>query len=207
MSQAGQDATAAAPQGRREEKSAAMRTRICAAAVKRLAANGYHGTSIKQVVDAAGVSLGALQHHFPAKEDLMEATGAYLLARSVKWFTRVKKNLEQDPDAFGEVIRRSWAEQFTTAEYGALLEILTAARTDKALRKRIAPLLDDWRSAIEDELADLLTPVARDADELAAILAIGRCMMTGLLVHDGLIGDKTQMAKVLDQWVEMVQRR
>ncbi|MEO1136653.1 MAG: TetR/AcrR family transcriptional regulator, partial [Pseudomonadota bacterium] len=169
-----------------------MRLRICKAAARRLSAVGYHRMSIKQVVDAASVSPGALQHHFPSKDDLVTATAEYLLARSVKWFQRTKKALEKDRSAFGEVIRRSWSEQFTTPDYGALLEILIAARTDKTLRKRIAPKLEAWREAIEAELRDLLTPIAKDADELNAILTIGRCMMTGLLVHDGVIGDETR---------------
>jgi len=194
---------AAAP-SRQQEKSAAMRLRICKAAAKRLAASGYHGTSIKLVVDGAGVSLGALQHHFPTKYDLVEATAEYLLARSIKWFARIKTELEKDRGAFGEVMRRSWEEQFRTPDYGALLEILVAARSDPKLRKRVAPKLEDWRDGIEAELSDLLTPIAKDADELAAFLAIGRCMMTGLLVHDGLIGDETHMRNVIDAWVGLV---
>ena len=47
------------PSARQQEKSAQMRRRICEGAVSCLSARGYHGTSIKQVVDAAGVSLGA----------------------------------------------------------------------------------------------------------------------------------------------------
>lgn len=181
-----------------------MRLRICKAAARRLSVAGYHGTSIKHVVDAAGVSPGALQHHFPTREDLIEATAEYLLARSIRWFQRVKTVLEKDRSAFGEVTRRSWAEQFRTPDYGALLEILVAARTDATLRRRVAPKLEDWRDGIEAEMRDLLTPIAKDAGELNAILTIGRCMMTGLLVHDGLIGDEKQLRGVIDAWVGLV---
>lgn len=180
-----------------------MRRRICEGAVSCLSERGYHGASIKQVVDAAGVSLGALQHHFPSKDDLVEATAEYLLTRSVKWFQRAKLNIDKDKDAFGGMIRRSWREQFTTEEYGALLEILVAARTNAALQKRIAPKLDDWRVKIERELRDLLPANNADADRLEAILTIGRCMMTGLLVHDGLLGDDKRMRNVVDAWVSI----
>jgi len=191
------------PSVRQQEKSADMRLRICEGAVSCLSARGYHGASIKQVVGAAGVSLGALQHHFPSKDDLVEATAEYLLTRSVKWFQRAKLNIDKDKDAFGAMIRRSWREQFTTEEYGALLEILMAARTNDALRKRIAPKLDDWRKTIELELRDLLPANNADAGRLEAILTIGRCMMTGLLVHDGLLGDEERMRNVIDAWVHI----
>ncbi|WDI31700.1 TetR/AcrR family transcriptional regulator [Hyphococcus flavus] len=180
-----------------------MRRRICEGAVSCLSTRGYHGTSIKQVVNAAGVSLGALQHHFPAKDDLVEATAEFLLSRSVKWFQRAKHNIDQDKNAFGDMIRRSWREQFTTDEYGALLEILVAARTNATLRHRIAPKLDSWRRDIEAELRDLLPVNDNNAEALEAILTIGRCMMTGLLVHDGLIGDTKHMRKVIDAWIDL----
>ncbi len=198
-----QDKSTAAPAGKREEKSAAMRRRICEAATECFAARGYHRSSIKQVVDAAGVSLGALQHHFPSKDDLVEATATHLLGRSVKWFQRAKLNIAQDKNAFGDMIRQSWREQFTTDEYAALLEILVAARTDEDLRARVAPRLDDWRRAIEAELRDLVPGGDDGAGELEAVLTIGRCMMTGLLVHDGLIGDAGHMRKVIDAWVRL----
>ncbi len=189
---------------RQEQKSEATRRRICEGAARCLFANGYHRTSIKQIADHAGVSQGALQHHFPSKDDLVEATAAFLLTRSLKWFALVKLELAKDHSAFGDVIRRSWREQFTTDEYGALLEIMTAARTDDNLRARIAPKLDGWRTAIEAELRDILHPFAGNAENLTALLNISLCMMTGLLVHEGLLGDEQRMNMMLEQWISLV---
>ncbi len=44
---------------------------IRAAAVDLFARQGYEVTSVRQVVEAAGVTKGALYHHFKAKEDLL----------------------------------------------------------------------------------------------------------------------------------------
>ncbi len=178
-----------------------MRRRICAAATARLSRAGFHRMTISDVVNAAGVSTGALQHHFPTKRALVVAVADYLLARSVRWFARAKA--EPESGAFGTMIRRSWREQFTTDDYGALLEILVAARTDKALRAKIAPALESWRGAIEKELKALL-PDARDAAYLETVLTISRCMMTGLLVHDSLLGDERRMERVIDRWIGIV---
>ncbi len=180
-----------------------MRRRICEAAASQLSEAGYHRTSIITVVKRAGISLGALQHHFPAKLDLVIATAEYLLNRSVKWFARAKTELKRGKSRFGQVIRRSWREQFQTEEYGALLEILVAARTDEKLRARLAPALKNWRDAIDAELAGLL-PDDIGRYELEAILTISRCMMTGLLVHDGLLDDDLRMSSVIGVWLDIV---
>ena len=209
MSQSGQDQKqplhpAIQSLSRQQEKSRAMRRRICEGAARCLFANGYHRTSIKQIADHAGVSQGALQHHFPSKDDLVEATAEFLLSRSLKWFAMIKLELAKDGSAFGDVIRRSWREQFITDEYGALLEIMTAARTDENLRARIAPKLDDWRIAIERELREILHPFAGNVESLSGLLNISLCMMTGLLVHEGLLGDEKRMSMMLEQWISLV---
>ena len=65
--------------GKQEAKSLAARDRICRAAADCLAELGYADTSINRVVERAGVSKGALQHHYRSKEDLMAATASWLL--------------------------------------------------------------------------------------------------------------------------------
>ncbi|MBI1392129.1 MAG: TetR family transcriptional regulator [Alphaproteobacteria bacterium] len=183
--------------GKQATKSAAMRRRICEAAVARLAAEGYHRTSIAKVVAASGVSTGALQHHFPTKLDLTAAVAEFLLARSVRYFARI--NAETEGAGLGQALQRSWIDQFKTTDYEALLQILVAARTDPDLKARVAPALEGWRAAMERELA-ALHPEGATRREVETTLTISRAMMTGLLVHDDLIGDDRRVAHVLDAW-------
>ncbi|MBY0422251.1 MAG: TetR/AcrR family transcriptional regulator; helix-turn-helix transcriptional regulator [Parvularculaceae bacterium] len=180
-----------------------MRVRLCEAAARRLAAAGYHRTSIQQVVEEAGASPGALLHHFPSKEDLIAATAAHLLTRSVKWFARAKADLGSRR-GFAAVIRRSWKEQFQSPEYAALLEILLAARTEPTLAARLEPLLEAWRADVEAELTDLL-PSDLKRRQLDAILTISRCLMTGLVVQDSLAGDRQRMEASIDAWLELLE--
>lgn len=182
-----------------------MRARLCDAATRRLAASGYHRTSIQQVVEEAGASPGALLHHFPSKEDLIAATAAHLLRRSVKWFARAKADLGSR-QGFAAVIRRSWKEQFQSPEYAALLEILVAARTEPTLSARLEPLLEAWRADVEAELIDLL-PTDMKRRQLDAVLTISRCLMTGLVVQDSLARDPTSMERSIDAWLELVEPR
>ncbi len=183
-----------------------MRRRVCEAATAHLAEFGYYRTSVGKIAERAGVSQGALQHHYPAKDDLVAAVVCYLLTRSLKWFSIARIDLARGPDAFAEVVRRSWREQFCSDDYGALLEILTACRTDSALLSRITPMLKDWRDAIDRELAELLPSTQRSAKELDAVLSISRAMMTGLLVHDHLLRNEAHIDFVIDQWIELAQR-
>jgi AcrR family transcriptional regulator len=58
---------------KRVEQGQATRSALIDVATELFAANGYEATAIPAVLDAAGVSRGALYHHFASKEALFEA--------------------------------------------------------------------------------------------------------------------------------------
>lgn len=190
--------------GRQAAKSAEMRRRICEAAVACLAAEGYHRTSIGKVVARSGVSTGALQHHFPSKLDLTAAVTDFLLSRSVRFFA--KMNADDPQQGLGAALRRSWSEQFRSTDYEALLQILVAARTDPDLKAHVAPALEAWRASMEAKLA-ALHPEGATRREVETTLTISRALMTGLLVHDGLIGDDRRIDHVLAAWGRIADAR
>lgn len=204
-----QELSAADPNARPQTKGEATKQRICAAAAGAIAADGYHRTSLTNVVQRAGVSIGALQHHFPTKEDLVVATAEYLLGRSIKWFARAKADLDEkearDWGAFAELALRSWREQIVTPEYGALLEIFVAARTDNSLLKRMNSALVNWDLAIDKEVRAIF-PEEGDAHRISVALTMSRAMMTGLLVHDALLRDERRLDAALKEWTDILKR-
>jgi AcrR family transcriptional regulator len=58
----------------RDEQARATRDRLVAIARQLFAEHGYEGTSLDQVQRRAGLSRGALYHHFSSKHALFEAT-------------------------------------------------------------------------------------------------------------------------------------
>ena len=62
-----------AAEGKRAAQGRATRGQLIEVATRLFAEHGYEGTSIEAVLSAAGVSRGALYHHFAGKEALFEA--------------------------------------------------------------------------------------------------------------------------------------
>ena len=54
----------------REEKSERSRQHILDAALRLFAHHGYRATSVREIADAAGVSIGNVYHHFDDKESI-----------------------------------------------------------------------------------------------------------------------------------------
>ena len=73
---------------KRVEQGQATRAALIEVATELFATNGYDGTAIPAVLDAAGVSRGALYHHFESKEALFDAVLQAVEARATLKVTR-----------------------------------------------------------------------------------------------------------------------
>jgi len=189
--------------GKQEQKSERARRTICKATVDCLAELGYAETSINRVVERAGVSKGALQHHFPSKEDLMTATAGYLLERPLK---HADLNLK---DASKQDVRTRvldvWDRLTNTSAYLALLEILIAARTDKVLYARIATNLNEWIHDVDEHFLPFYGELAKtDRDDLMLLMTANRCLMRGLLIEEQYGLTKARQRQVLERWLDLV---
>jgi len=75
----------------RVEQGQATRAALIDVATELFATNGYEATAIPAVLDAAGVSRGALYHHFNSKEALFEAVLQAVEAQATLKVTRAAR--------------------------------------------------------------------------------------------------------------------
>ena len=73
---------------RKAEQSDATRSALLVAARRLFTEHGYAATSTNEIVERAGVTRGALYHHFPAKYDLFRAVFEQLEAELVDQVAR-----------------------------------------------------------------------------------------------------------------------
>ncbi len=83
-----------------------MAAHVARTAARLFAAHGYDATSVREVVEAAGVTKPTLYYHFGSKQGLAEA----LLTRPMTEFVaRLRALVESGPEP-GELLRRTFAE-------------------------------------------------------------------------------------------------
>ena len=125
------------------ERSEAMRTRLAAAAYESIAEAGLNGLRLRAVATAAGVSQGALLHHFPDKNALTLAAieHALRLARedSSNW-------LATDAPGPSALLRAMLAEFrgfFYSDRFWVAMGITMEAAKDSGLKVTVKPEPND----------------------------------------------------------------
>lgn len=129
-----------------------MRKRLLDATVECLIETGYAGTSTNAVCRRAGVSRGALLHHFPTKESLVTTAIEHVMAVRARDFQAAMeplKGTDDERELTREILTRLWAHLLDPIFF-AYLELLIASRTDKALKAAMVPVVDRYRVKVEE---------------------------------------------------------
>lgn len=162
------------------ERTAATRTALLNATLESLVSNGFGGTTTSEVAQRAGLSPGALLHHFPAKADLLCAAVAYLLEMRRAEFRKAMANLEPGADRAEAGIDLLWS-MFSGAAFVAWLELWMAARTDPALAEAVIAIDREFMAASQAIFDEVLAEEKAAAPELGRYgLALVYALMGGL---------------------------
>src|SRR4051795_8497088 len=139
-------ATASESRRTQHERRQATQNALLEATIQCLVEQGYAGTTTRAVSARAGVSPGALQHHFTSKEELVaEAIGdlagkltAQLVEEGVPSAASRRQVTEQLVDYLWQTLNGPLI--------AAVTDLAVAGRTDPSLRERLAPV---QRQALE----------------------------------------------------------
>lgn len=198
---------------KREKQTARARKAICAATIWCLDRFGYAETSINRITRRAGISRGALTHHFHSKEDLIVETFAFLLQEPADALVRraavAETHLQEDggaTDSFATSLIWMWRRLIDTREGNAFLEILIALRTDTALKKRMGAEIYDWNERIEILFKHHFQAFAAgvSTDRYERVMLLARILLRGLLVHKELEGSNFDAESLLTGFADMV---
>ncbi|QCB53035.1 TetR/AcrR family transcriptional regulator [Sphingopyxis sp. PAMC25046] len=126
------------PRRSQADRSAATRAKVIAAARDVLCAQGYSGATMHAIRDAAGMSLGAIQHQFPTKAKLMAAVAAEFSAYRV-WVYREAIRRGRSPRESMENLIDANFKMISRPEMAAVLEIHLARRKDPDLDREVGP--------------------------------------------------------------------
>ena len=176
---------------------------MCKATIQLLAELGYAETTIAGVAQNAGFSKGAVQYHFPTKEELIAATVEHLLMRT-------ESSASQSYESVDSALLNAWQRLVNTSAYRALLEVLNAARIDRKLRLRISAELVAWGKNLDKQSltiyqsANEQLPAHEGDTEVVMLLNMTRSFMRGLLTQEQYGVSPEETLTYVAKWVELI---
>jgi AcrR family transcriptional regulator len=141
-----------------EERSEGTQHRIIAAAIEILYVEGYAAATTHSIAAAAGVSRGAMLHHFPSKDDLMLAVVRAAHERDSVYMREGLARISEPLERYFALPQLAW-EVMSGPSGIAVLEIMMSSRSNPGLTERLAPL----QSEIEVESQDRILQLMKDA--------------------------------------------
>jgi AcrR family transcriptional regulator len=165
------------------ERSEAMRARLAAAAYETVAAGGTGALRMRAVAEAAGVSQGALLHHFPDKNALILAAieQALTLARddSSTW-------LEAEARDAKSVLQAMLAEFrafFFSDRFWVAIGMTLDATKDPAFNPQVRAAVAGLRTPIYEAWVERLVATGCERGAAARTVRSGAALVSGAAVR------------------------
>ena len=171
-----------------QSKSENTRTVILDATIQCFYDIGYNNTTTEKVAAQAGVSRGAMLHHFPSRLELIKATVLHLHQKRLVLFEEQERRIQDDAEhsLIEEGIDAYW-KQLHSPLFVVFHELRVAARTDMELKKILIPTIrkfeQRWQAVTESVFPDF---ALSDDFEMANLLTV--YLLEGMAVNGVIRG-------------------
>ena len=191
------------PRRTQAERSEAMRTRLIEATLQCLETDGYAGTTVTKIVEAAQVSRGAPVHHFPSKAALIAAAAEHLMRKIYIQLGVAMRHLDESEDKLAELIMISWKQVFGTTENTVILELIVASRSDPELATMLQKL---WMSAFNTlgTAAEHYLIPNSPKDNVRHLMILTQWMLRGMAMDKHLVFSESVIEYYVRLWCRVM---
>lgn len=190
---------ARAPQ---QDRSRATRARLLEASIECLAELGFAASTVAVVAERAGVSRGAVQHHFPTREALFLAALEHVMQTRRDELRRELGDPPGQSPGTRDVVLLVFA-LFTGPLFRAALALWVAAAAEPQLREQVVPLEARMGREVHRVVADLLGVDEREPGRRETV-QITLDLARGLGLANLLTDDSRRRTGIARQWASIL---
>ena len=178
--EARRETRASAPRRTQQERRASTRAALLAAAADAVVDTGP-STGVAEIARRAGVSTGALQHHFDAKADLLVAVV------EVGWNDLVERSMSvaravAPADRVAALVASMWAA-FQHPLCRAAFTISSDPNLDADVAARIVPVFGDARARLDRLWLDVFADLELPGERVVSARRFARSHLVGMVVQ------------------------
>ncbi|WP_175684639.1 TetR/AcrR family transcriptional regulator [Burkholderia anthina] len=184
---------------KQETRTREAREKLLKATIDVLIECGYNKLSTKEVATRAGLSNGALVHHFASKSELVVAATAAVYDEA----THRAQAAAHGPEALKDPINKfidHCASVYFDWPFVAALEIVVVARTDPELMSRIGPVIQDYRASTDEAWIGVLKNLGVSRPKAEHILSMTLNLVRGMALGEMWGVDPARHKRELAEW-------
>lgn len=186
-----------------EERSSSMRLRLIEATLDLLLSKGYPAATAADIVARAGVTRGALSHHFENKDELVVEAIDHLLKRTTAEIRVYASQVGQGALSISDFVDRLWII-FSGPFFMITLEQITAARHNEPLRRRLVERTREFHASLDDIWRQFFSGSGMGSVEVETSLNATLCLLRGMGVQSVLRHDPVYYRGLLRFWKTML---
>lgn len=167
--------------GWQAQKSASTRNLIIEAAIQCFVDLGYARTTTAVIAEKAGLSRGAMLHHFPSKMDIVRASVEHLHAKRLRAFRKAMTRVPPDGDHVRLGVEGYWGH-VKHPLFVAFFELAVAARTDRKLAAILRPAQESFEREWYQASLDLFPEWHRKGEKFELGFDLSRYVLEGMAI-------------------------
>jgi len=160
-------------------KSAQTRARVIEATIRCIVKVGYANTTTPQVAAEAGLSRGAMLHHFENGSAVIKAAIVELHEKRLRAFRRAADTGEHDTST---LVRTYW-RQIQRPAFVAFHELALASRTNPELARILQPLQVEFRDRFNAQAVVLFPEWQADRQGFNLAMTLSQTMLEGMAIN------------------------
>lgn len=160
-------------------KSAQTCAKLIEATIRCIVRLGYANTTTPQVAAEAGLSRGAMLHHFENGAALIKAAIVELHEKRLRAFRRAAETKDHDTTT---LVHTYW-KQVQKPTFIAFHELALAARTNPDLARILQPLQIEFRERFNQQAVQLFPEWHADRKRFDLAMAFSQTMLEGMAIQ------------------------
>lgn len=195
----GSSSTKPAARRSQEMRSAATQQVVLNATLDCIMEKGLRDTSTVDIARRAGVSRGALLHHYPSKDKLLQEALRHLLTNEIFDIEQMARDVEEGRVGFDHFLDTLW-EHFSGRMFMISLEFVTAARTDPRISEVLKDVALEFNDALDRIWVKLMLGSEIQPKKRRLALNATLCFLRGMGTQTIWRDDPELFKDMLDYW-------
>lgn len=188
--------------GPKQDRSRATRARLLESTVHCVASRGWSASTVSVIAADAGISRGALQHHFPTREELVVAALEHMFDER-----RLMVEAMAPPQLTGaervHAVVATLVELYMGDLFRAALQAWVAAAADPQMLETIQPLERRFARSVHAAAVEHLG-VDDDDPHARTLIQTTLDLARGLALADLLTDDSKRRRRIVRTWSQML---